>query len=112
MTQRLKWDYYQASAKIDESGQPRSIFAMYPQEAFFPQGEPPQMPEVYYRYKQVESYQLAWESGGLGDQPHLMMMEFDACQYGENEYRSIELPKLQAIEQAAAVGQQEIERGR
>lgn len=60
----------------------------------FPGGLNPQMPAVYGQYMQVKRYGHLWWAGGLADQPHIWLLEMDACAFGEEDYRSEQMPRL------------------
>lgn len=62
--------------------------------------ELPNEPEPFMwlrRVRQFNNSQLYW-AGGLSQQPYYWMLELDAAQAGENEYRAIQAAnkKLQA----------------
>ena len=89
MRERLKWEYYQSLIKDNRSGLHSAA-----QDYWFPDGEPDQMPEVYLTYQQCHEWNKLWWEGGIADQPHLLMMEFDACAAGVAEFRDEDAPAI------------------
>ncbi len=89
----LKWARYQESIRIPTSG-----LRMIPENILFPQGKPQPMPEVWLIYRRMKSTGRLWLTGGLADQPELLMQMFDACENGESRYANVELPHLLSLE--------------
>ena len=52
------------------------------------------MPEVYGLYQQCKEWDTLWWPGGIADQPHLLMMEFDECAAGVAEFKAEDMPAL------------------
>jgi hypothetical protein len=87
---RLKWAWYKNALEDLRSG-----LKMVPERVYFPKGEPDQMPEVYYQYKQCKTWNSLWWPGTIADQPHILMDEFNACQSAEYEFENTVLPPMQ-----------------
>ncbi len=92
IVERLKWETYQQLIQDNQSGLNR----MRPQD-IFPEGEPEQVPEVYELYQQCKTWGKWW-GGGLADQPHILMAEFDACERAELRFKGDALLKLQELD--------------
>lgn len=67
---------------------------MVPERAYFPQGEPDQMPDIYRTYRQCKSWNQLYWPGSLSDQPYLFMLEMDMCQAAEDEFEAVHRPYL------------------
>lgn len=50
------------------------------QKGLLPQEPDAKMPEPYRLWKACEQHNTLWWSGGISNQPYIMMREFDACQ--------------------------------
>jgi hypothetical protein len=68
---------------------------MLPERAFFKEGEPDQMPEVYFQYLDCKHWNTLWWPGTVADQPHILMDEFNACRAAEIEFDSVEKPPME-----------------
>lgn len=86
---RLRWVFYQDRINNLNSG-----LRMVPQDHFFPDGEPEQMPEVYVLYRRCKTHNVLWAAGGMENQPHLLMLQFDECALAEDEFTSKHMPSL------------------
>ncbi len=85
----LKWMWYKD--KIEDM---RSGLKMVPEKYFFPDGDPGQMPEVFYTFKECRFWNTLWWPGTLADQPHILMDEFNACQSAEYNFENNVLPPM------------------
>jgi hypothetical protein len=89
----LRWARYQESIKNPQSG-----LCLIPESFLFPQGKPSPMPDVWLMYRRMKATGQLWFSGGLADQPELLMLMFDACESGESQYIHVDLPHLLSLE--------------
>jgi hypothetical protein len=89
VAKRLKWVWYKRALEDARSG-----LKMVPERAYFPTGEPDQMPDVYYQYKQCKAWNTLWWPGTVADQPHILMDEFMMCQAAEQEFENADLPPM------------------
>jgi len=46
-----------------------------------------EMPVVYRLYRRCANHDVLWWDGGLANQPHILMIEFEACEIGENNWK-------------------------
>jgi hypothetical protein len=53
------------------------------QFALVPANANAQMPEPYRIWTQCKSNDMLWWSGGIADQPHILMREFNRCRIAE-----------------------------
>jgi hypothetical protein len=49
------------------------------EQALLPTNMKAQMPHIYRLWKLCDEGRKDWWSGGVGNQPHLLMLEFGAC---------------------------------
>lgn len=45
-----------------------------------------EMPEAYRLWRTCERHDTLWWSGGISNQPHVMMLEFSACEMASNTF--------------------------
>lgn len=46
-----------------------------------PQESEAEMPEPYRLWRACQRHDTLWWSGGISNQPYIMMLEFQACEY-------------------------------
>ncbi len=90
MRARLRWELYKSLIQDMRSGLRKAK-----QDYWFPDGEPDQMPEVYGLYQQCHEWNTLWWPGGIADQPHILMMEFDECALAVAEFKAHDMADLQ-----------------
>jgi hypothetical protein len=66
----------------------------------------PEPPAPYLRLIRLKRYSIMTYSGGLYNQPHIELMEFDAVQRAINEYEHIQL--VNARIQAEAIDERNL----
>ena len=86
----LKWQRY-----LSLKDEPKSGLSRVSQASLFPKGEP-ECPNVYLTYLKCKKWGM-WSAGGYADQPHILLMEFNACEAGEGQYTNVMLPYLEAL---------------
>jgi hypothetical protein len=92
--ERLKWDTYKGLLQNIQSG-----LKALPESYLFPKGEPGQMPEVFRLYRRCNALgTLLWWAGGVADQPHILIREFEMCAAAESRFQNEELPKLREMD--------------
>ena len=57
-------------------------------QALLPTNMKAQMPRVYRLFKLCDDGRKNWWPGGVGDQPHLLMLEFSACRNALGQFQS------------------------
>jgi len=52
------------------------------------------MPDIYWTYRQTQVSGQMWCAGALEDQPHILMMEFNACRSAERDWEDVDMKPL------------------
>ena len=58
-------------------------------EALLPANQEAEMPEPYRMWRVCQDWGTLWWDGGIGAQPHLLMLEFSTCQAASAEFQSM-----------------------
>jgi|AACY02.18.fsa_nt_gi hypothetical protein len=66
------------------------------QFALVPKNQSAEMPEPYRIWLQCRANDTLWWSGGIADQPHVLMREFNRCRIAESIFRE-QLENYKAI---------------
>jgi hypothetical protein len=90
----LKWSEYKRLIDHDLQSGLRRV----PERILFKEGHPDKPPQVLALYRQCEKWGKWWE-GGVADQPHLLMAEFEMCQAAIAYFERVELPYLMRTHQ-------------
>ena len=71
----------------------QSGLRMTREDLLFPKGHPSEPPEVLTLYRRADKWGNWWE-GGLSDQPHLLLAEFDMCRAAIAQVQNEDYPYL------------------
>ena len=81
-----------------------SGLANVPELSLFPHGHTDDLPDCYGIYQRLKRDGTYWWAGGLADQPHILMLELDACAAGETQYEQQLAPYLLKLDQMGRKG--------
>lgn len=56
-------------------------------KGLLPQNAGAEMPEPYRIWLQCKAHDTLWWSGGISNQPHILMREFNVCRIAENIFK-------------------------
>ena len=92
MASVLKWQLYKHLKADVQSG-----LKNVPEHILFPQGHEEDLPECFLTYLRLKGGQHWWP-GGVADQPHLLVMEVEACAAGVAKYENEAVSYLRKID--------------
>jgi hypothetical protein len=84
----LEWEDMQGASKMD-----RDEFLLNLIEDG--KDSPPTLPEPLKRYRRFVNFRLPTFSGGVYNQPHLELIEFDVCESAMSEHHALRMFKQQ-----------------
>ncbi len=91
----LRWQKFESLRQV-----PGSQFNLMAPGTLFPKGAP-ERPEPWDLYKKCSRWGLWWP-GGVADQPHILMQEFETCQAAENYFAAVIGPEMERFAHASA----------